>query len=227
MTEPTEYPTFDPYRFGAPEHPVPPEFAPPGYQGTGYQPPPPAQPAQQPQAVGPDAQQNPNAPDPYAPNPNAPDPYAQQPYGQQPYGQQPYGQQPYGQQPYGRQPQGYPPGYPAPPMYHQYAQPRAGSGKAVAGLVLGILAVIFCWTSVFDLLLIGSALLFSLLGLSDARRGSGGRGMAIAGLVLVAVGTVAATIVTVAYVRFEKNLNCDVSHAPGTFSSSVCNQRSN
>jgi hypothetical protein len=25
-------PEFDPYRFGAPEHPVPPEYAPPGYR---------------------------------------------------------------------------------------------------------------------------------------------------------------------------------------------------
>ena len=25
-------PDFDPYRFGAPEHPIPPEYAPPGYR---------------------------------------------------------------------------------------------------------------------------------------------------------------------------------------------------
>jgi len=32
-SERTEAPLdFDPYRFGAPEHPVPPEFAPPGYK---------------------------------------------------------------------------------------------------------------------------------------------------------------------------------------------------
>jgi hypothetical protein len=29
---------FDPYRFGKPDHPVPPEFAPPGYADTGYRP---------------------------------------------------------------------------------------------------------------------------------------------------------------------------------------------
>lgn len=37
--EPEVPPDFDPYRFGAPEHPVPPEYAPPGYR-----PPPPTQP---------------------------------------------------------------------------------------------------------------------------------------------------------------------------------------
>ena len=29
---------FDPYRFGKPDHPVPPEYAPPGYASTGYTP---------------------------------------------------------------------------------------------------------------------------------------------------------------------------------------------
>ena len=41
-------PDFDPYRFGAPEHPVPPEYAPPGYKPP--QPPQPPQPAQPPVA---------------------------------------------------------------------------------------------------------------------------------------------------------------------------------
>lgn len=39
---------FDPYRFGAPAHPVPPEYAPPGYR-----PPPPTPPAPPPYAGGP------------------------------------------------------------------------------------------------------------------------------------------------------------------------------
>jgi hypothetical protein len=37
-SDPTADAPFDPYRFGRPDHPVPPEFAPPGYSATGYSP---------------------------------------------------------------------------------------------------------------------------------------------------------------------------------------------
>lgn len=67
---PGDEPGFDPYRYGAPEHPVPAEYAPPGYV------PPPVEP--------------PAAPASYQQYP----PYAG---GQPPYGQQPY---PPAQQPY-------------------------------------------------------------------------------------------------------------------------------
>lgn len=43
-------PDFDPYRFGAPEHPVPPEYAPPGYRPPYPPPPPPRSPAGYPPA---------------------------------------------------------------------------------------------------------------------------------------------------------------------------------
>jgi hypothetical protein len=39
--------SFDPYRFGAPEHPVPPEYAPPGYRPPPPTEPPPPPPSQQ------------------------------------------------------------------------------------------------------------------------------------------------------------------------------------
>jgi len=72
--------SFDPYRFGPPEHPIDPAYAPPGYIPP---PPPPMAPANQPPA-------------------GYPPPYGQAPYGQAPYGQAPYGQAPYGYQaPYG------------------------------------------------------------------------------------------------------------------------------
>lgn len=57
-------PDFDPYRFGAPDHPVPPEYAPPGYK-----PPQPAPPGQQPPAP-----YGSYVPPPYQPGP--PPPYA-------------------------------------------------------------------------------------------------------------------------------------------------------
>jgi hypothetical protein len=151
---------FDPYRYGAPEQPVPPEYAPPGYT---------------PPAAPPSLTKAPAAsPPPYPPA-----------YGSQQPG---YGYQGGAQQP-----------YPAPPHYsQQYPQPKTGNGKAVAGLVLGILAIVFCWTSFFDVVLIALGIIFALLGLSQAKRtGGGGRGMAIGGLVCALVGALFATLFTV------------------------------
>ena len=126
--QPVEPPLdFDPYRFGRPEHPIPPEYAPPGYR-------PPAAPAS-----------------PYPPPP-AP-PAAGWPYG--------------------------------PPRSGPYRPQQRGNTKAVLALVLGILAIIFCWTTLLDLLLIVPAIVLGALGRSDAARdpGRGGRGLATAGLI--------------------------------------------
>lgn len=170
--------SFDPYRFGRPEHPVPPEFAPPGYRpdipsGAPYGPP----------------------PNPYGPPPGSPPGAPQYPTqrglpGPPPYGGPPgypssppagYGQPPYGQSPYG--------GYP---------QPKTGSGKGTAALVLGILSVLLCWLSVFDALFIVPAIIFGMLGIGDAKRRNGaGRGAATAGVVCALVGAVLATIFSI------------------------------
>jgi hypothetical protein len=164
---------FDPYRFGAPEHPVPPQYAPPGYQ-----PPPPTGP-------------------PPAPYPA--------PYGHPGYGPiyPPPGFPPPGYPQSGNPQPGYPqPGYPgqpfAPPAYNPYAQQRAGNGKATAALVLGILSIVFFWSSVFDLALIIPALICGFLGLSEARLpGRGGAALCRAGLICTAVGVVAALLFTI------------------------------
>ena len=76
-------------------------------------------------------------------------PYSQQPYGQAGYGQQSnpqpnsYGQQGYGQQGYG-QPNGYgQQGYSQNSYYPpQYNPPKKNDGKAVAGLILGIVSIL-------------------------------------------------------------------------------------
>jgi len=144
---------FDPYRYGAPEHHVPAEYAPPGYIQ------PPVTP--RPLPSYPPTQQGPG----YPPGPGYPGP-------------------------------GYP--YQAPGAYaQQYPQPRTGNGKAIAALVLGILAIVFCWTSIFDVVLVALAVIFGFLGLSDAKRSGGGRGMAISGLVCALVGAILATVLTV------------------------------
>ncbi len=143
---------FDPYRFGKPDHPVPPEYAPPGY-----------------------APETP--PSPYGSAGNAP------------YGQTgtPYPPP----SPWGA------PGYGPPPGHYATAQPR-GNGKAVAALVLGIVSIVMFWLSFFNGLFIVLALVFGILGLTEAgSRGGAGKGMAIAGLICMGVGTVATVLYTV------------------------------
>jgi hypothetical protein len=124
---------------------------------------------------------NPNGgPDPnqpYGSNPGE-NPYAQQPPGQQPYGQPPG--QPYGQQPYGQ-----PPGYPAapPPQYgyapNPYGPVKTGTnGMAIASLVCAFFCSIL-------------GLIFGIVALNQIKQtGQGGRGLAIAGLVISAISIV-------------------------------------
>ena len=224
-----ENPEFDPYRFGPPDHPVPPEYAPPGYQTTGYQPPaPPPAPPQPPQAPSdPFAAQLPPSNYPGYPG------YPSQPTGYPPPGYPPAG---YGQQPgyppapgYPTAP-GYPPapqGYPAPPAYHHYPQPSSGGGKAVAALVLGVLSILFCWTSVLDLVVIIPGLILSIMAMSDARQGRGSHTMARAGLITTIVGIVFAIVLTIVYINIANNIDCSVYHSPGSFSYGFCQNRTN
>ena len=127
------------------------------------------------------------------------DPQGQQPYGN-PQGQQSYGNQQYAQNAYGapQQPQ------PGVPMYsqtpygaqQQYNQQNFGQpvkavvydavpgetqGTSVAALVCGILGLIFFWIPGLDLVLCLAGL---ICGIISVAKGHGGRGMAIAGLVL-------------------------------------------
>lgn len=174
--EPTAEPPFDPYRFGKPDHPIPAEYAPPGYTG----PVTPPAPYQQPQVPWESAPQPPPQPNPFSNPPGVP-------YGPPP--QQQYH---------------YPPGHygPPPPPYHIYAQPRTGNGKAVAGLVLGIASIVFCFLFFFDAVLVILGLVFSLIAMSETKApGTSGRGMAVAGLICSIVGAALATLLTVLLVH--------------------------
>jgi hypothetical protein len=160
---------FDPYRFGAPEHPVPPEYAPPGYR-----PPPP---------IGPQSGQEQlpaGAPGtPYPGYPGYPPTYSGYPGYQGPPG---YG----------------PPGYgPPPPWMAQYPPPRTGNGKAVAALILGVVSILMCWLSIFDAIPILLAFILGGIAISDSQRTGSGRAMAIWGVCLAGVGLVLAIAITV------------------------------
>ncbi|MET0930437.1 MAG: DUF4190 domain-containing protein [Aeromicrobium sp.] len=143
----------------------------------------------------------------YPSYPGEDEPSTQPTYGQVPqppdHGQTPppgYGQVPpaYGQVPpgYGQVPPGYgqvPPAYgQAPPGYgYGYQAPPKTNGKAVAGLVLGIVSILFCYLG----LLIGPvAIILSVMAgreiTAQPPGTAGGKGMATAGLVTGIIGTV-------------------------------------
>jgi hypothetical protein len=125
----------------------------------------------------PEQPQDPNLP-PVPPVPPVPnEPYAAQPVAPQPYGQAPqqYAQQPaqapqqgYGQQPYGQ------PGQPGQP----YPQQPPTETLAIIGLVTGIIF----WPA---------GIIINPIALSKIKKtGNGGRGFAIAGLILSIVGAI-------------------------------------
>jgi hypothetical protein len=111
---------------------------------------------------------------------------------------------PHAYPPYGYAPQGYPPpGYP-------YVPPRTGNTKATVALVLGILAIVFSWLTILDLVFIVPAIVLGALGRSDANRypERGGRGAATSGLIcgLVAI-VLAISLTVVAYTRIKPCLD--------------------
>jgi len=124
---------------------------------------------------GDEAAQNPTLPQYQLPQYQEPQ-YQAPPQYQMPQYQGP----PQYQMPGGPAPQAYPAGYWQPGPYQQ-VQPQSTEGLAIASLVLGIVWVLW----------IGSilAVIFGHVALRRiAREGKGGRGMAIAGLVLGYIG---------------------------------------
>jgi hypothetical protein len=118
----------------------------------------------------------------------------------------------YGGNQYGPpQPPGYPPGYP-PPGYPPY--PTRSNGMAVAGLVLGIVSLALCWLTVLDIPLIILGVTFAGVGLARARRGAGGRGSALAGLICSLVAAVLVTVIIV--IVLPKYLDCYHKHGGNT-----------
>ena len=88
------------------------------------------------------------------------------------------------------------PGYPGqggPMMGGPMAAPRNGFG--IAALVLGILAIVLCWTVYGGIILGILAIIFAVLGMRRAKRGEAtNRGMAISGLVTGIIGLVIAVV---------------------------------
>lgn len=86
---------------------------------------------------------------------------------------------------------GYGTGYPAP-------APKKTNGKAVAALILGILALLGSWipfANIVSILMGIAALILGILGVKAARSGVGGRGLGIGGVVTGGVAIVVSALV--------------------------------
>ena len=68
------------------------------------------------------------------------------------------------------------------------AQPRKSSGMAIAGLIMGIFALVLCWVPVVNWILGLLGLIFSIIGI--AKKNGGAKGAAIAGLILTILGAI-------------------------------------
>ena len=67
---------------------------------------------------------------------------------------------------------------------------RSSNGQAVAGMVLGILAVIIEWGGLLTLALAVGAIIFGAVGLNQSRETGSGHGQAVAGVTLGIIGCV-------------------------------------
>lgn len=240
---PTAEPSFDPFPFGAPPPGSPvasafPElFGPPaGAESTFAQ-----NTAGAPSAAGgasayfapptyPPYTGAQHSPEPGQPSPQQPSPQHQHDPPQRPgeYGWQPHpGQYPgqYGGQSgtnqYG-QPPGPPPGWAASGWTPQGGYPSTASsnGKAVAGLILGIVSLALFIFTILDIPVVVLGIVFSVLGLRAAKRGEGRRGMALAGLICSVVAALVVTV-TLTYVVHRMKV-CDERYDRGTSSYNSC-----
>ena len=83
----------------------------------------------------------------------------------------------------------YPRQEPTPAVHVSYLA-RSSNGQAVAGMVLGILAVIIEWGGLLTLALAVTAIIFGAVGLNQSRETGSGHGQAVAGVTLGIIGCV-------------------------------------
>lgn len=96
-------------------------------------------------------------------------------------------------------------GYPSYPPYSGQAPPRpsGSNGLAIAGFVLGLLALLTSWIPLLNILsiIIGVlGVILAAIGLAKAGKIGSGKGLAIAGLVLGTLAVVFSIVVNVAFV---------------------------
>jgi hypothetical protein len=86
------------------------------------------------------------------------------------------------------------------------APSQEGNGLAVAGLVMGIIAVVLCFVPFLNWVLGILAVIFGGVGMAKANRiGGKNKGMAIAGLILGVVGLILGTVIFVLALRAARH----------------------
>jgi hypothetical protein len=95
------------------------------------------------------------------------------------------------------------------PQGQGQAPQQEGNGMAVAGMVLGIISLVFCWFPFLNWILALLGIIFGALGIGKGNRVGKGKGMAIAGL---ACGVVAAIVGTVIFVAAVQQAKHDLRH---------------
>lgn len=169
------------------------------------------------------------APQPGAPQSDAPQSGDGQPCAAPQPGAQPY--QPYAQpqQPGAQTP---PPGYvpPVPPVQpggyygqpgpYAYGQPQPSSGKAIAALVCGILAILFSWTILFGIGLGIAAIILARSAVKEAGKDGKTTGGKICGIVGIAfsVLTLAAVVALGALIGVAYNESRQADHGSYSYS---------
>ena len=104
---------------------------------------------------------------------------------------------------------------PAPPAQQPYYPPQAygvppqaqGNGMAVAGMVLGIISLVFFWGHIFCWIPGILAIIFSALGLKKSKVVGKGRGMAMAGLITSIIGIVLSIVFLIILILVIKDAN--------------------
>jgi hypothetical protein len=83
----------------------------------------------------------------------------------------------------------------------QAPQSQEGNGMAVAGMVLGIIALVLCWIPFLNWLLALLGIIFGALGIGRGNKVGKGKGMAIAGLVCGIVGALLGVAIVILAVK--------------------------
>jgi hypothetical protein len=107
--------------------------------------------------------------------------------------QPPDGVPPYGAQPAWTPPPSVPPygGYPAPTPYPAHG-PAPTNGMGVAGFVTALVGLVLFWVPILGLVLAGTGIVLSSVGMSQGRKTGASTGLSIAGLVCGIVGVIPA-----------------------------------
>lgn len=92
---------------------------------------------------------------------------------------------------------------------------QRGNGMAVAGMVLGIIALVLCWVPFLNWVLALLGIVFGALGIARSNKVGRGKGMAISGLVCGLIGAILGTIMWIMLVRGVKQFVKEVKAIDG------------